>query len=85
MKALNGSEVDLKPEGRAALGYTQKSGTGMPDSILVEARDLAKGDKIINLLDQNRWNGNLPPSNTQTLKIRSSGATDVYRSYSRHS
>jgi len=82
MKALNGSEVDLKPEGRAALWYTQKSGLPVsPDSILVEARDLAKGDKIINLLiDQTVATGTpatieQPKTHQDTVQA---GATDVY-------
>ena len=49
-KVLGGTEVDLKPEGKAA-GSPQKSGQPVSaDSILVEARDLAKGEKITNLL-----------------------------------
>jgi hypothetical protein len=49
IKALGGTEVDLKPEGRAA--SAQKSGQPpSTDSILAEARDLAKGEKITNLL-----------------------------------
>src|SRR6516162_10152871 len=51
MKALGGTEVDLKPEGRTATERAQKSGQPVSaDSILVEARDLAKGEKITNLL-----------------------------------
>ena len=51
MKALGGTEADLKPEGRAATVSAQKSGQPVSaDSILVEARDLAKGEKITNLL-----------------------------------
>ena len=51
MKALGGTEVDLRPEGKAAAGNTQKSGQPVSaNSILAEARDLAKGEKIINLL-----------------------------------
>ena len=51
MKALGGTEVDLKPEGRTATERAQKSGQPVSaDSILVEARDLAKGDKLTNLL-----------------------------------
>jgi len=50
IKALGGTEVDLKPEGKAA-GSPQKSGQPVSaESILVEARDLAKGEKITNLL-----------------------------------
>ena len=51
MKAVGGTDVDIKPEGRAAGDSAQKSGQAVtPDSILVEARDLAKGDKLTNLL-----------------------------------
>ena len=51
MKALGGTEVDLKPVGRAATESPQKSGQPVSaDSILVEARDLARGEKITNLL-----------------------------------
>src|SRR5271169_3422830 len=51
MKALGGTEVDLKPQGRAEIGNGQKSGQPVSaDSILVEARDLAKGERIANLL-----------------------------------
>jgi hypothetical protein len=81
MKALSGSEVDLKPDGRAS-GYTQKTGLPVsPDSILVEARDLAKGDKIINLLiDQTVATGTpatieQPKTHQDTVQA---GATDVY-------
>jgi hypothetical protein len=51
MKVLGSNEVDLKPEGRAANDNSQKSGQPVTaDSILVEARDLAKADKLTNLL-----------------------------------
>ena len=51
MKSLGGTDVDLKPERRAAPAYAQKPGQPVsPDTILVEARDLADGDKITNLL-----------------------------------
>ena len=51
MKAVGGADADMKPEGRAAGDSAQKSGQAVtPDSILVEARDLAKGDKLTNLL-----------------------------------
>jgi hypothetical protein len=50
VKSVGGTEVDLKPEGRATES-AQKSGQPVSaDSILVEARDLAKGEKITNLL-----------------------------------
>jgi hypothetical protein len=51
MKNLGGADIDLKPEARAAPANVQKPGQPVsPDTILVEARDLAKGDKITNLL-----------------------------------
>src|SRR5438067_546011 len=51
MKTLGGTEVDLKPEARAAFATAQKSGQPVsPETILIEARELAKGDKITNLL-----------------------------------
>src|SRR5712691_2829365 len=51
MKTLGGAETDLKPEARAATAIAQKPGHPVsPEAILIEARDLAKGDKITNLL-----------------------------------
>jgi len=51
MKALGGTDADRKPEGRAATEAAQKSGQPVSaDSVLAEARDLAKGDKIVTLL-----------------------------------
>lgn len=51
MKALGSTEVDRKPEGRAAAEAAQKSGQPVSaDSVLAEARELAKGDKILTLL-----------------------------------
>jgi hypothetical protein len=51
MKAQGSTEVDLKPDGRTGTESPQKSGqSASADSILVEARDLAKGEKITNLL-----------------------------------
>jgi hypothetical protein len=51
MKALGGTDADRKPEGRAATQAAQKSGQPVSaDSVLAEARDLAKGDKIVTLL-----------------------------------
>ena len=51
MKTVGGTEADMKPEGRGASDNAQKPGQPVaPDTILVEARDLAKGDKLTNLL-----------------------------------
>ncbi len=51
MKALGNIEADRKPEGRAATEAAQKSGQPVStDSVLAEARELAKGDKIATLL-----------------------------------
>ncbi|MBV8132488.1 MAG: hypothetical protein JO282_08270, partial [Alphaproteobacteria bacterium] len=81
-KALGGTEVDLKPEGRTATESAQKSGQPVSaDSILVEARDLAKGEKITNLLiDETVTMGaaagaGQPKTHQDTVQA---GATDVY-------
>ena len=51
MKNLGGADIDLKPEARAAPANVQKPGQPVsPDTILVEAHNLAGGDKITNLL-----------------------------------
>jgi hypothetical protein len=51
MKTVGGTEVNMKPEGRAPDDNAQKPGQAVtPDSILVEAHDLANGDKLTNLL-----------------------------------
>jgi hypothetical protein len=51
MKTLGGTDIDLKPEARAVPAIAQKPGPAVsPETILLEARDLAKGDKITNLL-----------------------------------
>ncbi len=51
MKVLGSTEVDRKPEGRAATEAAQKSGQPVSAaSVLAEARDLARGDKILTLL-----------------------------------
>jgi hypothetical protein len=51
MKTVGGTETDMKPEGRGATDNPQKPGQPVtPDTILVDARDLAKGDKLTNLL-----------------------------------
>jgi len=82
MKALGGNEVDLKPGGRAATESAQKLGQPVSvDSILVEARDLAKGEKITNLLiDETVAMGTAagagqPKTHQDTVQA---GATDVY-------
>jgi hypothetical protein len=80
IKALGGTEVDLKPEGRAA--SAQKSGQPpSTDSILAEARDLAKGEKITNLLIEETaamgtgGGAGQPKIHQDTVK---SAATDIY-------
>jgi hypothetical protein len=46
MKALGGTEVDLKPQARAATDTEQTPGKPVsPDSILAEARDLAQATR----------------------------------------
>jgi hypothetical protein len=82
IKALGGTEVDLKPEGRADTVREQKSGQLLSaDSILVEARDLGKGEKITNLLiDETATMGSAaaaeqPKTHQDTVQP---GATDVY-------
>ena len=51
MKSLGGTDVDLKPERPAAPADAQKPGQPVsPDTILIEAHNLAGGDKITNLL-----------------------------------
>jgi hypothetical protein len=52
MKTLGGSEIDLKPEAKASVpaNALKPSPPVSPEVILLEARDLAKGDKITNLL-----------------------------------
>jgi hypothetical protein len=82
MKALGGTEADFKPEGRAATVSAQKSGQPVSaDSILVEARDLAKGEKIANLLiDETAAMGTTagagqPKTHQDTVQP---AATDVY-------
>jgi hypothetical protein len=82
MKTLGGAEIDLKPEARAATGTAQKAGQPTsPEAILIEARDLAKGDKITNLLiDETTAMGvttdpGQPKTHQDTVQP---GATDVY-------
>jgi hypothetical protein len=51
MKALGGTEIDLKPETRTTAADAQKPGQPVsPEAILAEARDLGRGDKITMLL-----------------------------------
>ena len=82
MKTLGGAEIDRKPEARAATARTQKPGQPIsPEAILIEARDLAKGDKITNLLiDETAAMG--IKSGPGQLKTHQDtvqpGATDVY-------
>jgi hypothetical protein len=82
MKALGGTEVDLKPEGRAGTENPQKSGQPVSsDSVLVEARDLAKGEKITNLLIEETLamgataGAGQPKTHQDTAQA---GTTDVY-------
>jgi hypothetical protein len=82
MKVLGSTEVDLKPEGRAANDNSPKSGQPITaDSILVEARDMAKGDKLTNLLiDEagamgSEGAGAQPKTHQDTVQP---GATDAY-------
>jgi hypothetical protein len=82
MKSLGGADTDLKPEAKAAPSNAQKPGQPVsPDTILVEARDLAKGDKITNLLiDETAAMGRAggpgqPKTHQDTLQP---AATDVY-------
>ena len=82
MKTLGGAEADFKPEGRASSDGAQKSGQAVsPDVILSEARDLAKGDKITNLLIDETAAGGTPgsagPPKTHQDTVQP-GATDVY-------
>jgi hypothetical protein len=82
MKTLGGAEADFKPEGRATTDGGQKTGQLVsPDTILTEARDLAKGDKITNLLIDETAAGAVggaagpPKTHQDTVQP---GATDVY-------
>lgn len=82
MKALGGTEVDLKPQARAATDTEQTPGKPVsPDSILAEARDLAQGDKITNLLIDETTamgtsgTGEQPKTHQDTVQA---GASDVY-------
>jgi len=82
MKILGGAEVDLKPEARRNAASTQKPGQPVsPDTILLEAHDLAKGDKISNLLIDETASiavsrdAEQPKTHQDTVQP---GATDVY-------
>jgi hypothetical protein len=83
MKAVGSSEADRKPERRDATEAAQKSGQPAvsADSILGEARDLARGDKIVSLLiDETTAMGSAtaegqPRTHQDTVQP---GATDVY-------
>jgi hypothetical protein len=82
MKTVGGTEADMKPEGRGATDNPQKPGQPVtPDTILVEARDFAKGDKLTNLLiDEAGAMGS--DSGAAQLKTHQdtvqAGATDAY-------
>jgi hypothetical protein len=82
MKALGGTEVGLKPEGRAATDSVQKPGQPVsPDSILLEARDLANGDKITGLLidETTALPSGLAAEHPKTHQDTvQAGSTDVY-------
>jgi hypothetical protein len=82
MKSLGGTDIDLKPDARAAPANVRKPGQPIsPDTILLEARDLAKGDKITNLLiDETAAMGRAggagqPKTHQDTVQP---AATDVY-------
>jgi len=82
IKAVGGSEVDRKPERREAAQAAQKPGQPVSaDSILGEAREFAKGDKIVSLLiDETAAIGSTaaegqPRTHQDTAQP---GATDVY-------
>jgi len=82
-KVLGGIEVDIKPDRKGATQTTQKPGqTVSPDSMLVEARDLSKGEKITNLLiEETAATGaatgeGQPRTHHDTVQA---GTTDAYR------
>ena len=82
IKALGATEIDLTPEARATAGIAQKPGQPVTaDSILLEARDLAKGDKITSLLIDEAaaigpvGAGAQPKTHQDTVPA---GSTDVY-------
>jgi hypothetical protein len=82
MKTLGGAEIDLKPEARRDTTNTQKPGQPVsPDTILLEARGLAKGDKITNLLIDETASIAVPRDTEQPKTHQDTiqpGATDVY-------
>jgi hypothetical protein len=82
MKTLGGAEIDLKPQTKDAAANAPKPGRPiMPETILIEARDLAKGDKITNLLiDETAGMGvtNAPGRPKTHQDTVQPGATDVY-------
>ena len=81
MKTIGGNEAGMKPEGRGVTDNPQKPGQPVtPDTILVEARDLAKGDKLANLLIDEA--GAMRSDGAAVLKTHQdtvqTGATDAY-------
>jgi hypothetical protein len=81
-KGVGGTEVDLKPDRKGAAGSAQKSGQPVSaDSLLAEARDLAKGEKIMNLLIEETaamaaaGAAGQPKTHQDTVQA---GTTDVY-------
>jgi hypothetical protein len=82
MKTVGGTETDMKPEGKGASDNPQKSSQAVtPDTILVEARDLARGDKLTNLLIDEAGamapNGGAAQLKTHQNTVQA-GATDAY-------
>ena len=77
VKALGGTEADLKPEGRPATGSVQKTGQPVSaESILAEARDAAKGEKIDETAAMGATAGaGQPKTHQDTVQP---GGTDVY-------
>ena len=81
-KALGGIEVGLKPDRKGATESTQKPGQPVSvDSMLVEARDLAQGEKITNLLIEETAKMGAATGEGQPRTHHDTvpgGATDVY-------
>lgn len=82
VKALGGTEANRKPDGRAAGDTMPKNGQPVTaESVLAEARELAKGDKIVTLLiDETAALGSgtaevQPRTHHDTVQP---GGTDVY-------
>ena len=82
-KVLGGIEVDLKPDRKGAAESTQKPGQRLsPDVMLAEARDLAQGEKITNLLIEETarmgaaTGEGQPRTHHDTVQA---GTTDAYR------